>query len=146
MKHSFLLLTRVLIPLSSSVTMTAAALIGDQLILEEDYDENYIPSEPGNHLITDRCTISPKHTMLEPISSSYMFICHLQFLILIYFLNRNSRAMPERLALILTWSQTSCGLLERALLPPCPGNGSLGKDSDPSSFFTSPGLNYFHLS
>ncbi|XP_041660225.1 centrosomal protein of 164 kDa-like isoform X3 [Cheilinus undulatus] len=25
--------------------MTAAALIGDQLILEEDYDENYIPSE-----------------------------------------------------------------------------------------------------
>lgn len=25
--------------------MTAAALIGDQLILEEDYDETYIPSE-----------------------------------------------------------------------------------------------------
>uniref|UniRef100_A0A3Q3K3F2 Centrosomal protein of 164 kDa n=1 Tax=Monopterus albus TaxID=43700 RepID=A0A3Q3K3F2_MONAL len=25
--------------------MTAAALVGDQLILEEDYDENYIPSE-----------------------------------------------------------------------------------------------------
>lgn len=30
-------------------TMTAAALkIGDQLILEEEYDENYIPSEQGN--------------------------------------------------------------------------------------------------
>nr|XP_020441767.1 centrosomal protein of 164 kDa [Monopterus albus] len=27
------------------ITMTAAALVGDQLILEEDYDENYIPSE-----------------------------------------------------------------------------------------------------
>ena len=61
MKHSFLLLTRVLIPLLSSVTMTAAAPIGD-LILEED--ENYTPSEPGNRFITDRCTISPKHTML----------------------------------------------------------------------------------
>lgn len=33
--------------LFSAVTMTAAALIGDQLILEEDYDENYIPSEQG---------------------------------------------------------------------------------------------------
>lgn len=31
----------------SAVTMTAAALIGDQLILEEDYDETYIPSEQG---------------------------------------------------------------------------------------------------
>ena len=31
--------------------MAAAALIGDQLILEEDYDENYTPSEPGNRLI-----------------------------------------------------------------------------------------------
>lgn len=27
--------------------MTAAALIGDQLILEEEYDETYIPSEQG---------------------------------------------------------------------------------------------------
>lgn len=27
--------------------MTAAALVGDQLILEEDCDENYIPSEQG---------------------------------------------------------------------------------------------------
>lgn len=27
--------------------MSAAALIGDQLILQEDYDENYIPSEQG---------------------------------------------------------------------------------------------------
>lgn len=27
--------------------MTAAALVGDQLILEEDYDESYIPSEQG---------------------------------------------------------------------------------------------------
>lgn len=31
----------------SAVTMTAAALVGDQLILEEEYDENYIPSEQG---------------------------------------------------------------------------------------------------
>jgi len=31
----------------SAVTMTAAALIGDQLILEEDYDDNYTPSEQG---------------------------------------------------------------------------------------------------
>lgn len=31
-----------------AVIMTAAALIGDQLILEEDYDESYIPSEQGN--------------------------------------------------------------------------------------------------
>ena len=30
-----------------AVTMNAAALIGDQLILEEDYDENYIPSDQG---------------------------------------------------------------------------------------------------
>lgn len=36
-------------PPSSAVTMTAA-LIGDQLILEEDYDETYIPSEQGNHV------------------------------------------------------------------------------------------------
>lgn len=27
--------------------MTAAALIGDQLILEEDYDDTYVPSEQG---------------------------------------------------------------------------------------------------
>lgn len=33
--------------LVSAVTMTATTLIGDQLILEEDYDENYIPSEQG---------------------------------------------------------------------------------------------------
>ena len=66
------MLTRVLIPLLSSVTMTAAALIGDQLILEEDYDENYTPSEPGNRLITDRCTISARHNMLEPMPSSYI--------------------------------------------------------------------------
>ena len=34
----------------STVTMTQAALIGDQLILEEDYDENYTPSEQGTLL------------------------------------------------------------------------------------------------
>lgn len=32
----------------SSIAMSAAAFIGDQLILEEDYDEGYIPSEQGN--------------------------------------------------------------------------------------------------
>lgn len=34
-------------PRVPAVTMTAAALIGDQLILEEDYDDTYIPSEQG---------------------------------------------------------------------------------------------------
>lgn len=35
--------------LSPPVSMSTSALrIGDQLILEEDYDENYIPSEQGN--------------------------------------------------------------------------------------------------
>lgn len=29
------------------MTAAAALQIGDQLILEEDYDENYIPSEQG---------------------------------------------------------------------------------------------------
>lgn len=56
---SFTLLQTVYPPFSCCLTavccispvsvgsMSAAARIGDQLILEEDYDENYIPSEQG---------------------------------------------------------------------------------------------------
>ncbi|KAM4628002.1 uncharacterized protein cep164 isoform 2-T3 [Polymixia lowei] len=39
--------------------MTAAALIGDQLILEEDYDENYIPSEQEIHEYAREIGIDP---------------------------------------------------------------------------------------
>ncbi|KAF0030731.1 hypothetical protein F2P81_017462 [Scophthalmus maximus] len=41
------------------VTMTAAALIGDQLILEEDYDENYTPSEQEIHEYAREIGIDP---------------------------------------------------------------------------------------
>ncbi|KAI3354560.1 hypothetical protein L3Q82_019066, partial [Scortum barcoo] len=43
----------------SAVTMTAAALIGDQLILEEDYDETYIPSEQEIHEYAREIGIDP---------------------------------------------------------------------------------------
>ncbi|KAM4566442.1 uncharacterized protein cep164 isoform 2-T4 [Odontesthes bonariensis] len=39
--------------------MTAAALIGDQLILEEDYDETYIPSEQEIHEYAREIGIDP---------------------------------------------------------------------------------------
>ncbi|XP_035478330.2 centrosomal protein of 164 kDa isoform X1 [Scophthalmus maximus] len=39
--------------------MTAAALIGDQLILEEDYDENYTPSEQEIHEYAREIGIDP---------------------------------------------------------------------------------------
>ncbi|XP_028275256.1 centrosomal protein of 164 kDa-like isoform X5 [Parambassis ranga] len=39
--------------------MTAAALIGDQLILEEDYDEDYIPSEQEIHEYAREIGIDP---------------------------------------------------------------------------------------
>ncbi|XP_043974797.1 centrosomal protein of 164 kDa-like isoform X1 [Gambusia affinis] len=39
--------------------MTAAALIGDQLILEEDYDESYIPSEQEIHEYAREIGIDP---------------------------------------------------------------------------------------
>ncbi|XP_059931346.1 centrosomal protein of 164 kDa-like isoform X1 [Gadus macrocephalus] len=39
--------------------MAAAALIGDQLILEEDYDENYTPSEPEIHEYAREIGIDP---------------------------------------------------------------------------------------
>lgn len=32
-----------------AVNMSAPLVIGDQLILEEDFDENYIPSDQGTH-------------------------------------------------------------------------------------------------
>ena len=74
-----LLLIRVLIPLSSSETMAAAALIGDQLILEEDYDENYTPSEPGNRLIAVQAVLditcqNHHHTCLFLIYNFSIFI------------------------------------------------------------------------
>ncbi|MEQ2211215.1 hypothetical protein XENOCAPTIV_008364 [Xenoophorus captivus] len=41
--------------------MTAAALIGEQLILEEDYDENYIPSEQGTEFIFGAISVPAVH-------------------------------------------------------------------------------------
>ncbi|XP_054883939.1 centrosomal protein of 164 kDa-like isoform X2 [Poeciliopsis prolifica] len=43
------------------MTMTAAALIGDQLILEEDYDESYIPSEQEIHEYATDIGIDPEN-------------------------------------------------------------------------------------
>ncbi|XP_053728733.1 centrosomal protein of 164 kDa-like [Synchiropus splendidus] len=41
--------------------MTAAAMVGDQLILEEDYDENYVPSEQEIHDYAREIGIDPKN-------------------------------------------------------------------------------------
>lgn len=47
---------------NSAVSMNSSALkIGDQLILEEDYDENYIPSEQGltgTYTSMEACSLS----------------------------------------------------------------------------------------
>lgn len=55
--------------------MSAAALIGDQLILEEYYDENYTPTEQGTPCLEIDFGMAAGHCIVYYVWRSSIIVC-----------------------------------------------------------------------
>ena len=134
--------------LFSAVTMAQNALIGDQLILEEEYDENYTPSEQGtlvpvcgslnkiyqkyNSTVTC-CVVGDSHFPFNELLNLLVVVLlymYLQSSCLVSLSPQRSKSMRERLALTPTVSRSCCGWPGKASSLLFLLSGSLGEKGE----------------